>query len=187
MGQIQRNAMIDFVSKIMKPLRDRIMLMVARGVIESISENEGLQKVKMELLAGEIRDGMEHFFDYGFTSSPKSGAEAVVVFPGGNREHGLVIKIDDRRFRLKTLAEGEVALYTDEGDKIHFKRGNIIDVDCNTLELGNGTLEKIVNGESFKTLFNMHQHLGNLGVPTGVPITLLTDDPHLSTVVKAAT
>jgi len=43
-----------------------------------------------------------------------------------------VIAVEDRRYRTKGLAEGEVALYTDEdgsgGHRIHFKRGNIIEL-----------------------------------------------------------
>ncbi|WP_431477838.1 phage baseplate assembly protein domain-containing protein [Massilia eburnea] len=58
----------------------------------------------------------------GFTSVPKPGAEGVVVFVGGNRDHGLVIAVEDRRFRLKGLASGEVAIYDDQGQKVHLTR-----------------------------------------------------------------
>lgn len=47
----------------------------------------------------------------------------------------MVLVVADRRYRLKALAEGEVAIYTDEGDKIHFKRGRIIDIDTATLNI----------------------------------------------------
>ena len=43
--------------------------------------------------------------------------------------------IADRRYRLQALANGEVAIYTDEGDKIHFKRGRIIDIETATLNI----------------------------------------------------
>lgn len=168
------------IIKIMiKPLASRIQMIVARAVIESVKDGGGIQFIKSNLLADENRDNMERFQEYGFTSVPLADAEAIVIFPGGNREHGLVIATNDRTFRLKSLADGEVALYTDEGDKIHFKRGGIInivatskvDVDADLVELGNGTLEKILNGETFQTRFNAHKHLGNVGVPTGPPIT----------------
>lgn len=158
---------------------------ISRGVLESLADTQGLQLVKMDLLAGENRDGIERFQQYGFTNVPLPGAESVVVFPGGNRENGICIAIDDRRFRLKGLAGGEVALYTDEGDKIHFKRGNIIDIDCKTLELGVGTLEKILNGETFQAFFNAHTHTGNLGALTTTP-TVPSGVSHLSSVVKAS-
>lgn len=59
-----------------------------------------------------------------------------------------------------------------------------VTVICDNIELGGGGLEKVLNGETFQTFFNQHQHLGNLGSPTGVPINP-SIPAHLSSVVKA--
>lgn len=174
-----------FVNRMIRPIKVRLYNMISRVVIESINDADGIQVVKLSALAGEERTDVERFQDYGFTSNPLPGSEGIVICPQGNRDHMIVIKIDSREFRLKGLANGEVAMYTDEGDKIHFKRGGIIDIDTKTLELGRGTLEKILNGETFQAFFNIHPHLGNLGAPTGPPITP-SGSTHLSTVVKAA-
>jgi phage gp45-like len=56
-----------------------------------------------------------------------------------DRSHGVVIVVADRRYRLQALAAGEVAIYTDEGDKIHFKRGRIIDIETQTLNINAAT------------------------------------------------
>jgi len=175
----------DFVTQMIKPLRNRVVNMISRAVVESIDDSMKMQIAKVSLLAGENRSGVERFQDYGFTSYPKAGAEGLAVCPQGNREHVILIKVDDRRFRLKALAEGEVALYTDEGDKIHLKRGGKIVVYSDNIELGKANLEKIINGETFQTLYNNHTHLGNLGVPTGAPMTPM-GGAHLSAKVKAA-
>ena len=53
------------------------------------------------------------------------------------------------------------------------------------VEIGSGALEKILNGETFQTLFNTHTHSGNLGYPTSPPNTLSTA-AELSQKVKAA-
>jgi phage gp45-like len=63
----------------------------------------------------------EFFQQYGMTSFPKAGAEGLVIKKGNVI---FLVASDDRRYRV-SLAEGEVALYTDEGDKIHLKRGEI--------------------------------------------------------------
>ena len=120
------------VQRMVQPVWNRIMMLIARGVLEAVSDDKNLQLVKMDLLEGENRDGLERFQNYGFTSNPKPGAEGIILFPSGNREHGIVVCIDDRRFRLKGLKSGEVALYTDEGDFIHFLRGGIIKVKAST-------------------------------------------------------
>lgn len=117
----------DF-NRLIDPLKRRVYLMVGRGRINGTTDSTGLQRVKLEMLAGEVRDLMERLQQYGFTSRPLDGAEGLAVFHGGNREHGLMIACDDRRYRIKNLEKGEVAIYTDEGDKIHLKRNGLIDV-----------------------------------------------------------
>jgi len=175
-----------FIEQMIRPIQNRLFMLVGRAVLESLKDDEGIQRMKLSLFADENRDKVERFQEYGFTSHPAPDTECVVVFPGGNRDHGLVIACENRTFRLKNLEQGEVALYTDEGDKIHFKRGNIIVVESPNVEIGLGALEKIVNGETFLSLFNAHTHLGNLAVPTGPPIVPMVDAVNLSQVVKGA-
>jgi len=120
---------------------------VARGVLRELSDSEGIQLAKVDYFAGETREGIERFQDYGFTSVPFPDAECATMFVGGNREHGLIVKIDDRKFRLKNLAPGEVALYTDEGDKIEFKRGNIINI-VGANEVNIETTDAVINASN---------------------------------------
>lgn len=118
----------DAIQRMLAPIRQRIFLSIARAVVKAINDSTKLQSMQVALLADEVRDCVERFQQYGFTSVPLEGAEAVVIFPGGNRSHGLVINVDDRRYRLKALKGGEVALYTDEGDYIKLCRGNKIEI-----------------------------------------------------------
>ncbi|MBC3494328.1 phage baseplate assembly protein V [Pseudomonas taiwanensis] len=112
--------------------------MIARGTVALASAGSMLQTLQMRLTAGEVKDGLEHFEPYGFTSNPKPGAEGVALFLGGDRSHGVVVCVADRRFRLKELKPGEVALYTDEGDSFVFKRGRIVELDTMTLKVKAG-------------------------------------------------
>ena len=82
--------------------------------------------VQMEGLSGESVSG-ELFQHYGFSSAPKAGAEYLVIPVGGNSSHSVVVASEDGRYRLK-LQDGEVSLYTDEGDYVHMKRGRVIEV-----------------------------------------------------------
>lgn len=123
---MSRNALTSYVTRMMQPLQRRVMLMVGRAVLRAVNDETTLQSLKIELLADEVKEGTERFQEYGFTSHPHDGAEAVTVFMGGNRDHGLVIAVDDRRYRLKALEQGEVALYTDEGQRVHLRRNKEI-------------------------------------------------------------
>lgn len=115
----------------MKPMRN----FLARGVVALVEAGGKLQGLQMRLTADEVKDGMEHFEPYGFTSNPQPGAEGLAAFINGDRSHGVVICVSDRRFRLQGLESGEVALYTDEGDFLHFKRGRVIEVQTATFKI----------------------------------------------------
>ena len=46
--------------------------------------------------------------------------------------YAIVIATEDRRYRIRNLENGEVAIYTDQGDKIVLKRGGTIAVTAST-------------------------------------------------------
>ena len=96
-----------------RELRRRVLLMVGRAVLAVVDDATPLQTVQVEGLPGEIIDGAERFQLYGITSHPLKGADALILAVGGIRQHPVVL-IDDRRHRVKALAEGEVCIYTHE-------------------------------------------------------------------------
>lgn len=113
------------VAQMMKPLTDRVRLMVGRAIVSAVNDAAKIQSLQVELLADEVQDKVEHFQHYGFTSHPFAEAEAILVFPGGLRSHGICIAMEDRRYRIGLL-EGEVALYDDLGQVVHLKRDGIL-------------------------------------------------------------
>jgi phage baseplate assembly protein V len=123
---------LDF-KKIIAPLQRKIMLMIGRAVLTTIKDTGDYQKLQIELLNGDVLDNVTRLQNYGFTSVPKKGAEAILACVGGNHDNGFIIACGDKRYRLKGLKSGEVAIYTDEGDKIHLKRGNNIEITTNKL------------------------------------------------------
>ena len=105
---------------------------LVRGVVNLVNPAGAIQSLQMTLTADEVKDGLEHFEPYGYTSNPHPGAEGLTAFIGGDRSHGVVICVSDRRFRMTGLKNGEVALHTDEGDFIHFKRNRVIELQTLT-------------------------------------------------------
>jgi phage baseplate assembly protein V len=150
---------IRTVNKLLAPLRNQLANLVARAVVQLVNDGAKLQLVQLGVLEGETREGCERFQEYGFTSVPHPGAEAVVLFVGGRRDHGLVVAVDDRRYRKKDLAPGESAIYSDEGDYVVLKRGRIVEVkagakllvDAPELELGGGTMQPAALATALRT------------------------------------
>lgn len=114
--------------RILDPIRRKIRLTISRAIVTLVDDSGGFQILQVKGLPGEVLDGIERFQEYGFTSVPLPGAEAILVFVGGSRSHGVAIAVDDRRHRKKGMQRGESAIHTDEGDSIHLKRGKIIAV-----------------------------------------------------------
>lgn len=94
-----------------------------RGIVTAITEGF-IKLFSSSGRTGESFDEREYFQHYGFTSRPLAGAEIIIIREGN---HIIAVASDDRRYRL-AIENGEVALYTDEGDKIHLKRDKTIEI-----------------------------------------------------------
>ena len=187
--------------RFLRPLRTRLYLMIARAAVRLVDDGKGMQVVQADLGAGDTRDGLEHFQEYGFTSRARApsgtkGPEGIGLRVGGDGAHTVLICVGDRRFRLKSLAEGEVAMYDDLGQLIRLTRSGIV-IDgasvpvtvrnCGSLEVDadlhvTGTIETdedlVAAGDvsdqsgtaltmaDMRTTFNAHTHTAH-GVTSG--------------------
>jgi phage baseplate assembly protein V len=117
--------MIGAAREMLSGLEGRVRGMVARAIVRLVDDARQAQELQVDLLAGESQDAVERFQNYGLTSVPHAGAEALVVFAGGLRSHGVVLAVEDRRYRLTGLEDGEVALFDDLGNVIKLGRERI--------------------------------------------------------------
>jgi phage baseplate assembly protein V len=102
----------------MSALDNAIRNMIARGVLETSTDQRGVQVLGLSLLDGERKDNLEKFGQYGFSSVPMDEAEAIVIFPGGDRSSGIVIATEQRDSRMTGLLSGETSIYTNAGNSI---------------------------------------------------------------------
>lgn len=160
------------MSETLKEMGNRVMMMFARGVLRAVTDTGPRQQVQVELLKDELRDGLEHMQNYGFTSHPRGG-DVAVAFLGGNREQGIVLVVDDRRYRIPLLA-GEVAIYDDLGNKIELLREMVkvtavqhVEVEAPTIKFI-GDLEVIGNITTTGTITNNSKNIGSTHYHSGV-------------------
>ena len=150
---------------LLRPLATRLANVIARAVVQLVNDGTKLQLVQLGVLAGETVDGAEHHQSYGFSSVPLAGAEAVVVFPGGDRSHALVTAVSDRRYRPTGGQAGEVCMYTDEGDIVRLGRGHVVSIETSgQVKLGSASAaEAAIKGtqrntaeQTFLTALNVY-------------------------------
>ncbi|MTI13369.1 phage baseplate assembly protein V [Sansalvadorimonas verongulae] len=164
------------ITRALAPLKHRLQLMVGRAVIQTVNDAGSLQTLQLTVLKDDLREPVERLQNYGLTSHPKKGAECVVLFHGGNRDHGLVIAVDDTRYRLKALKPGEVALYDDLGNRVVLERERMhvsavkkLVIDAPATEVNSNMT---VNGDTHfngsvqangKTIDDTHGHIDDSG------------------------
>ena len=78
-------AMLRQLRILIKPLKTKIANSIASAVIENVDDSKKIQILQLGVLDGETVEDCQRFQEFGFNSIPIAGAEAVVVFPNGDR------------------------------------------------------------------------------------------------------
>ncbi len=164
-------------------------LTMIRSILSSVTEGV-IKRFAGAGRPGETFTDREYVQHYGFSSRPLAGAEGILLKQGNQI---MLIASDDRRYRI-SLDAGEVALYTDEGDYVHLKRGRLVEVNTDTLRIiadtkvtmqtplvettgeikAGGDITDQVGGsgrsmQGMRSVYNGHQHAGDSGGTTGTP------------------
>ncbi len=103
--------MISQLNKFIEPLRNKVLSMVAKALIESVNDTTKMQTVKISILKDEVVDEIDRVQNFGFTSVPPVNSEAVALSIGGDRSNMIVVVVDNSDSRLKGLEVGESAVY----------------------------------------------------------------------------
>ena len=106
-----------------------------RGKVARVQAGGGVQKIQVEGLGGETVQDLEHAENFGFTSNPPAGSDCVVVPLGGKTSHGIIVTTTNGAYRITGLSDGETAVYNADGAKMVLKKGRVIEIDCDKLNI----------------------------------------------------
>ena len=110
----------------------RVMMAVMPVKITATDDTGPVHRAQIRGFPPETIDHMPVLQIYGLASHAMPGSDAMALFASGDRSNGVIVATGNQQFRLRNLAAGEVALYTDEGDKIVFSRGRVVALTCGT-------------------------------------------------------
>lgn len=133
--------------------------MAGKAIIAAAKDSGKLQVLQLEVMKDELMDDVERIQEYGFSSRPPAGSEAVLLCIGGDRANALVIATDSAALRPRDLADGDSVQYNKAGVKIWLK-GDLMRLR---------TVKYNTNLDTFIDLFLSHTHLGNSGAITSNP------------------
>lgn len=138
------------IHKLLGPMSRRLRLMASRGTVSGVADGGKMQRAQVKLLAGEVRDNVERFQNFGFTSVPLDGAEGVFLSLNGSRDQGVLVVVDDRRYRMSDMQPGESAMHNHLGDFIHVKADRTIEVYAQEGVKASGRVVEVTAAELVK-------------------------------------
>jgi len=146
----------NILERVLRPLRVRIQLMIGRALLAAVDNSGMTQRLQIRLMADETASGVERFQDYGVESYPLADAEVLMLFLGGNREHGIAVRVHDRRYRPTNLEEGDVEMYTKHSaaHRIWLRKidgKTVVQIDCDKEAITAADSREITTPETLHT------------------------------------
>lgn len=171
--------LVEQLRHLVRPIATRVANTAARAFVQLVDDSTKMQLLQIGVLNGETIDGAEHFQPYGFSAVPLPGAEAIAIFPNGDRSHPLVFAAADRRYRPTDGDPGDVIMYGYQGAKVIMKATGDIEIQPAPghevlIRDAGGTVERLVK----KGEYDAHTHPAPGGA-TSPPTTPATGTQRL--------
>jgi phage baseplate assembly protein V len=106
----------------------RVLMTNARVVILATDDSGGVHKAQVHATAREVIDDVPVVQLYGLSTHAPVGSEAHMLCVRGDRSSPVVVATNNPAARPRNLKQGEVTLYTDEGDAITLARGHVVSI-----------------------------------------------------------
>lgn len=112
----------------------RLLYVIGRGRVTFVNDSDVVQFAQVQLGDIAIRDGLPRLAEFGFTSNPPIGSDAIVVFVAGDRSNGAIIATGNQTYRMTGLAPGDSALHDSRGQSVWLTANGIM-INGKTLPL----------------------------------------------------
>lgn len=120
------NELVELIRQSSSEQQEQLAGLIRFGMVNLVEKGQ-TQHCQVKTAAGEILNDVAFLEPYGFTAKPKKKSETLIFNVNGNKFNNVVLNIGNRELRFKNLNDGEVAMYDDSGNLLHFKNGGVID------------------------------------------------------------
>jgi phage baseplate assembly protein V len=168
----------------MNQLFTRLMLLIGRGRFTTVNDSGVAQMVQARMGAIELKDNIPRIAEFGFTSNPPIGSDAVVAFIGGNRDNGVIVATGHQASRPTGLHAGETMLYSQDGKYIYLTASGGIVINANDQPVTINDATTVTINAATQIIFDtpLVATTGNLTVGTGVSGSFTTPAGNVVTV-----
>ncbi len=107
-----------------------------RGKLTKLKASKRVQMAQVAGLSGEQFQDAELFQHAGFRSLPLAGTQMIVIPLNGSSSHGVVIASSNGALHVANMEDGDTAIFNEaEGHFIHLKKGKVIRMEADVIEL----------------------------------------------------
>jgi phage baseplate assembly protein V len=87
--------------------------------MKNSKDSKGLPNAQIQLLDGEVQEKVIFTQNYGFYSMPSTGSRALVIFPKGCRNEGILLIADKPGVRPNNMNSDDVLMKHIDGDVLN--------------------------------------------------------------------
>lgn len=125
----------------LEALGARVRMLVGRGRITIGNDTGGVQQQQVQLADIETGDNRPRVAEFGFTSMPPEGSDAVVVFLAGDRSAGVIIGTNHQASRPRNLKPGETMVFSLDGKCVYLSDSGIrVDAKGQSVDVSNASV-----------------------------------------------
>jgi len=138
------------LQRLISPIITRVRRVCLGAIIRRVDDGGDLQRMQVESIGHSVYDNVEKFEQFGFTSNPPVGLDAIIIERCGKH---IIVAIGDRKYRIKNLESGDTAVYDVRGQTIILNETGISVTDAHgntVITDSNGINTTDTNGNNAK-------------------------------------
>jgi phage baseplate assembly protein V len=119
------------LNRILQPIKNKIMLLIGRGILTAITNSGKTQKIQITGFSGETLSELSRMQPYGFETYPviDGNTETLNVYYNGNRDLGFNLICHNRDLRPTDLNDGDVCVWSKDSANSNTNRITIKSTD----------------------------------------------------------
>lgn len=116
--------------ELLEILRRRDRALIRYGLVTAVDDTGAVQKVGFKGIFGMIRQGIQSFMPFGFSSNPPVGSEVVQLQVNGDPGNPIIVMAFNRQYRITGLQPGESIMFNMLGDFVKIDASRNITVNA---------------------------------------------------------